>query len=276
MYADIVLPESTYLERDDAPFLQKDKVPFVALRKAAIAPVYDTKGCFDICKGIAEKFEIDDWFEHSPSEMIEELEQALSKEQREVLERDGVLLFEDVDPYPGASGDPLQFATATGKVQLYVKDLEEMYKSGGDDFSPLPVYKDPLMPQKDEFRLLFGRTPHHSHARSMNNWILLELQDDTPVWMHPDDAKKKGLKDGDMVVLTSAKTGHKSDPEPLKVTKRIKAGSIFVHHGFGHQSKAWSRGDGKGTKENWFISNDVDPLSGAAAFHNGFVQVEKA
>jgi len=55
MYADLVFPESTYLERDDAPFLQKDKVPFVALRKAAIAPVYDTKGCFDICKGIAEK-----------------------------------------------------------------------------------------------------------------------------------------------------------------------------------------------------------------------------
>ncbi len=276
MYADIVLPESTYLERDDAPFIQKDKIPFVALRKAAIKPIYDTKGAYDICKGIAEKFEVDDWFEGlAPQHQIEALEQALTQEQRKTLERDGTLLFEDVDPYPVASGANPVFMTSTGKVQLFVDDLVEMHKKHGEAYAPLPVYIDPPQPKKGEFRLLFGRTPHHSHARSQNNWILLELQDDTPVWIHPDDASRLGIKTGDKVTISSTVTGYTSAPEMVKITRRIKAGSVFVHHGFGHRSVRWSRGNMKGTKENYFISDGIDPISGAAAFHNGFVQIKK-
>jgi thiosulfate reductase/polysulfide reductase chain A len=274
-YADVVLPESTYLERDDSPYLGKDKVPFIALRKAAIKPIYDTKGAFYIAQGIAKRFGLEKWFEHSPLHQTEEILDLLSEEQKHRLEKDGTLLFDDVDPYPLASGAAPQFYTPTGKAQLYAKDLEELYKTEGDDFAPMPIYKDPIMPQDGEFRLLFGRTPHHSHARTHNNRVLLELQDSTPVWIHPDDAKKLKLEDGQMVCLVSAKTGKKSHPEKLKVTKRIKAGSIFIHHGFGHQTKAWSKGFDRGTSENDFVSDEVDPISGAAAFHNGFVTVVK-
>ncbi len=277
MYADVVFPESTYLERDDAPYIQKDKTPFVALRKAAIKPLYDTKGCFYICQGIAKRFKVEEYFKHSPSHQIEQLMEALDDEQKETLEKDGVLLFENADPYPQASGSPLKFATSTGKVQLYVKDLEEFYKEKGDEFSPLPIYKDPPQPKEGEFRMLFGRTPHHSHARSQNNWILLELQDDTPVWINPKDAKRLGIKEGDMVYLENAKTGKRSPhAEKVKITKRIAQGAVFINHGFGHTSKALKRGYNKGTADNLFISDGVDPLSGAAAFHNGFVRVVKA
>ena len=277
MYADIVLPESTYLERDDAPYIQKDKIPFITLRKAAIKPLYDTKGAYEICKGIAEKFELDDWFEElSPAHQIEALERILTKEQKETLERDGVLLFEDVDPYPVASGSRPAFLTGTGKVQLFVDDLVELHKKHGEAFSPLPVYLDPPEPKKGEFRLLFGRTPHHSHARSQNNWILLELQDDTPVWIHPDDAEKLGIKPGDKVTIHSADTGYTSHPENVKITRRIRAGSVFINHGFGHRTPLWHLGNMKGTKDNYYISDGVDPISGAAAFHNGFVTITKA
>jgi len=277
MYADIVLPESTYLERDDAPHVQKDKIPFIALRKAAIKPIYDTRGCFDICKGIAKKFEIDKWFENSPKKQIADLFKVLTKDQADTLSKDGVIKFENVDPYPRASGGELKFTTSTGKVQLSVPALDDMYKKFGDDFSPIPIYKDPITLPKDSFRLLFGKTPFHSHARTQNNWVLLELQDDTPVWMHPTDAKKLGFKDGDMVNLINTQTSAKSDhSERLKVTKRIKQGSVFIHHGFGHRTKAWSRGYEKGTGDNYFISNGFDPLSGAGAFNNGFVKVVRA
>ncbi len=277
MYSDVIFPESTYLERYDAPYVQKDKTPFIAIREPAIKPIYDTKGCFDICKGMAEEFGLGKWFEKSPKEMVEELSEVLSEEQMQRLKKDGVVLFEDVDPYPGASGAPMKFATTTGKVQLYVPDLEEMQKKNGDDFAPMPVYKDPPMPKEGEFRMMFGRTPHHSHARSQNNWVLLELQDDTPIWIHPNDAKKFGFKEGDSAYIVNAKTNHRSDhPEKLKITKRVKEGTIFINHGFGHKTKFWSRGNGIGTKDNWFISDGVDPISGAAAFHNGFVKLQKA
>ena len=276
MYSDVIFPESTYLERYDAPYIQKDKIPFIALRKPAIKPIYDTKGAFEICKGMAKEFGLEKWFETSPEEKVEELSKLLTKEQMETLEKDGVLRFEDVEPYPIASGVKTRFKTTTGKVQLYVPDLDESYKKYGDDFSPMPKYKDPIMPKEGEFRMLFGRTPHNSHARGQNNSLLLELQDDTPIWINPVDAKKLGFKNGDDVFLINTKTGYKSEhTEKLKVTKRIKEGSVFIHHGFGHDSSAWSRGDKKGIKENWFISDGVDPISGAAAFHNGFVKVVK-
>ncbi|MDX1809301.1 MAG: molybdopterin-dependent oxidoreductase [Sulfurospirillaceae bacterium] len=278
MYADVVFPESTYLERDDAPYVQKDKIPFIALRRAAIKPIYDTKGCFDICKGIAEKFKVEHWFEHSPSKQIDDLFKVLSKEQADRLKKDGVLRFEEADPYPIASGTTPKFRTPSGKVQLYASNLEDMYQQFGDDFSPLPIYKDPIAATSgDELRLLFGKSPRHTHARTQNNWLLLELQDDSPIWINPKDAEKMGLFDGQMVFLVGSKTGVRSNhPERLKVTKRIKEGSVFVHHGFGHRTKAWSRGYGKGIGDNFFVSDEIDPISGAGAFNNGFVKIVKA
>ena len=277
MHADIVFPESTYLERDDAPHIQSDKIPFIALREAAVKPIYDTKGCFDICKGISEKFNLQKWFQHSPRSKINDLYAHLAPDQAKTLKEQRTLLFEDVDPYPQASGAELQFKTATGKAQLYATELEALYKEHGDDFAPMPVYKDPPMPKSGEFRLLFGKTPRHSHARTQNNWILLELQDDTPIWIHPNDAKRMNFTDGEMVFLVNSTTGVKADhPEKLKVTKAIKEGCVFIHHGFGHRTKAWTRGYEKGTGDNFFISDEVDPLSGAAAFNNGFVALTKA
>ncbi|MEA1915660.1 MAG: molybdopterin-dependent oxidoreductase, partial [Campylobacterota bacterium] len=271
-YSDIVLPESTYLERDDAPYVSKDKVPFVALRKAAIAPIYDTKGCFEICEGIAKKFGVEKYFKNSPQKQMDDLIATLDDNQKERLEKDGTLLFDDVDPYPFASGGTPKFPTSTGKAQLYSPDLDEAFAQFGDEFSPMPIYKDPIMPKSDEFRLLFGRTPHHSHGRTQSNSALLELQDSSPIWMHPDDAQKLGFEDGQMVKLLNTKTQYKSKFEKLKVTKRIKSGCVFVHYGFGKTSKQMNN---KGIDTQYFVSNEIDPISGAAAFHNGFVKVVK-
>ena len=271
-YSDIVLPESTYLERDDAPYVSKDKVPFIALRKAAIKPIYDTIGCFDICEGIAKKFGVEKYFKNSPKKQTEDLIAMLDENQQERLEKDGTLLFDDVEPYPFASGGTPKFTTTTGKAQLYSPDLDVAFKEFGDEFSPMPIYKDPIMPKDDEFRLLFGRTPHHSHGRTQANTLLLELQDTSPIWMHPDDAKKLGFEDGQMLKLLNTKTGYKSNFEKLKVTKRIKQGCVFVHYGFGKTSKQMNQ---KGIDTQYFVSNGIDPISGAAAFHNGFVKVVK-
>ena len=271
-YADIILPESTYLERDDAPQVGKDKTPFIALRKAAIKPLHDTKGCFDICKGIAEKFGVEKYFQASPKKRTEDVIATLDENQKQRLEKDGTLLFEDAEPYSNGSGGTPKLTTTTGKAQLYCPDLEEAYKEFGDAFSPMPIYTDPEMPKADEFRMLFGRTPHHSHVRTQNNPVLLELQDSSPIWMHPEDAKKLRLKDGQNVKLLNTKTGFKSNFEKLNVTKRIKQGCVFVHYGFGRHTKQMNQ---KGIDTQYFVSNGVDPISGAAAFHNGFVKVVK-
>ena len=275
-YCDIVLPEHTYLEKDDGPYIQKYDVPFVTIRKAAIKPLHDTKHVFEMVKGILKRFDMDDYFSISPQDAINNFLNALSKDDREKFERDGVLCNYLADAFPQNSGKPLKFSTSTGKINLYNPDMEEMYEEYGDICAPMPTWVEPPMPKDGEFRLLFGRGPAHSHARSQNNKLLLELEDDSPIWIHPDDAKNLGLKNGDKVYMTSITTGVKSKAQNIKITKRIKAGNVFIHHGFGHISKEWSSGYDKGISDVYFCSNSVDPVSGCSGLNNGFVKLERA
>jgi thiosulfate reductase/polysulfide reductase chain A len=275
-FADLVLPESTYLERDDIPIIQKDAEPFIALRKAAIKPIYDTKHVFEICKGIAEKFGVEEYFEKSPQEYTEELIESLSEENAKTLNETGTLVFYDTVKYPRAAGKKLHFPTTTQKIQLYVPDFEPYYDEFGDIFAPMPTYTEPKMPKEGEYRLLMGRAPNHAHARTQNNWILMELHGNNPIWINPIDANKLALKEGDKVKITNVTTKYESKAQEIKITDRIKAGNVFIHHGFGHITKAWSIGYDVGISDADFCSHDTDPISGACGFNNGFVTIKKA
>jgi len=276
-FADILLPESTYLERDDDPMIQKDAIPFIALRKAAIPPIYDTKHVFDICKGIATKFGVEKYFDKSPTQYTQELIESLRPDQANTLTKTGTLVLDDeAVPYPRAAGEKLSFHTTTQKIQLYVPDFEKLYAEKGNEYSPMPIYSDPKMPAKGEFRLLMGRAPNHAHCRTQNNWILMELDGNNPLWINPTDAKTIGVKDGDKVKITNVTTKFESKAHEVKVTNRIKENSVFIHHGFGHITKAWSIGFNVGISDTNFCSHDIDPLSGACGFNNGFVTIVKA
>lgn len=275
-YADIVLPESTYLERYDRPYIQKDKFPFITIREPAIKPLYDTKHIFEMCRGICKEFGYDEYFNISPKDAITNLREALSEDQRKTLNRRGVVIYEEANPFPASSELPLKFKTKTGKVQLYAPQLEKMYEEKGENFNPLPVFIKPKEPKKGEFRMLFGMAPVHSHARTQNNWVLMELQDNSPIWINPEDAKELRLKDGDKVQIKNVDTKLESKPEVIKITKRIKKGNIFIYHGFGHISKMMSLAYNKGLNNAYYCSSDVDPISGCSGFNNGIVTLKKA
>jgi len=87
---------------------------------------------------------------------------------------------------------------------------------------------------------------------------------------------KLGLKDGDKVKVKNVKTGFESKAHNIKITDRIKEQVVFIHHGFGHITKAWSIGYDVGISDTNFCSHDTDPLSGACGFNNGFITIKKA
>lgn len=274
-YADIVLPESTYLERDDGPVIQGDERPFITFREAAIKPMYDTKHIYEICYGIVSKFGFTEYFNNSPKDDMIMLKSRLTKDQYDTLQKTGVLIYEDTDPFPYTHGKTMHFPTPTGKIQLYAPNAEELYKKYGDVCAPMPTYVRVPQPKEGQFRLIFGRGPAHAHARTQNNWLLMELENDSPVWINPEDANKLNLNKKDKVIVTNVTTGYKSEPQAIKITKRIIAGAVFIHHGFGHISKAWNVGYGKGINDSFFCSFDIDPLSGCSGHNNGFVTISK-
>lgn len=55
MYADVILPECTYLEREDPVTSFAGVEPAIVLRQKAIEPMYETKPVIEIMKGLAEK-----------------------------------------------------------------------------------------------------------------------------------------------------------------------------------------------------------------------------
>lgn len=275
-YADVVLPESTYLERSDGPFFQGDEKPFLTFREAAVKPMYDTKPIREICYGIMSKFGYTEYFNSTFEQDMAILKSRLTKDQYDTLMRNGVLVYEDTVPFPYSSGKKMYFPTPTGKIQLYAPQAEEMYEKYGDVCAPMPTYVPVKQPKDGEYRLIFGRGPAHAHARTQNNWMLMELEDDSPVWINPKDAKNLGLKDSDKIILTNIDTGYKSQPQAIKITDRIIEKTMFIHHGFGHISKDMTIAYNKGISDAFFCSNDIDPLSGCSGHNNGFVAVVKA
>ncbi|MDZ7315836.1 MAG: molybdopterin-dependent oxidoreductase, partial [candidate division KSB1 bacterium] len=157
-WADVVLPESVYLERYDDLNVEWFREPFVALRQPVVDSPHDQKPNWWIAKKLAEKLGLGHYF---PWNDIEEylnyrLEQAgLSFEQ---LKQEGVILGEK-QPIYFSEGVPIEFPTPSGKIEFYSTQLAEA------GFDPVPKYHRPEEPPPGYFRLLYGRAPVHSFSR---------------------------------------------------------------------------------------------------------------
>ncbi len=266
-YSDVILPESTYLERYDPAIVTSRKSSYIQYREPAIEPIHDTKGGWEIAELISKAMGYENEFK-----TIEDFNSALfaaAGTDAEYMKANGCFEHTVGEPFPRAAGKRPRFYTPSGKAELYSSRLAEL----GHD--ALPTYSEVPRPAADEFRFLFGRTSYHTHARSQNNsWLLALHKHEVPVWIHISRAKALGIKDGDIVKLTNGK--NTSGELTAKVVDDIHPEAIFTPQGFGHESTGLPRMKGKGARTSDFCSNDTDPISGGVGLHNGFVKIVKA
>ena len=69
--------------------------------------------------------------------------------------------------------------------------------------STLPLWQEPPQPKTGEFYLLTGKVGQHTQFGTQNNQLLHKYQDVPRLWMSPEAAQSLGLKDWDMVEVTS-------------------------------------------------------------------------
>lgn len=86
MYADVILPECTYLEREDPVKSFAGVDPAIILRQKVINPMYETKPVIEIMKGLAEKlskplWEITKKYDEDVQDELSELETEAEKEE---------------------------------------------------------------------------------------------------------------------------------------------------------------------------------------------------
>jgi thiosulfate reductase/polysulfide reductase chain A len=266
-YADVVLPEATYLERYDELRAGPFREPTIALRMPAVKPKYESKPGWWIAKQIGERLGLHEYFNYNDySEVLDwQLKQLGSS--LEEMKKIGVKKFpRESGPLYLADGEDFEFNTSTGKVELYSLDMAD------HGFDPLPKYTPHPEPPENYYRLIYGRAPMHTFSRTSNNPNLWDLMKENNIWINPKIAAIWELKDGDMI-WTKNQDGVVSEfPVKVRVTERIRWDSVYMVHGFGHSDKKLSRAYGRGASDETMITNVmVDPIMGGTGMRGNFV-----
>lgn len=217
-HADIVLPCTTTLERQDIGMTPRD--PFVISMDKAIEPVAGARNDYDIFTGIARRMNVEATFTEGRS--AEDWQRWIWDQSREKaaefnidmpdyenfrkagfykspeLDEDRIFLSEFIaDPKANPLGTP------SGMIELFSTTVDSF---SYDDCPGHPSWMQPIewLGAKDKLYPLHlvsnqPRTKLHSQ---MDNGTLsrsIKIKGHEPVEMNPIDAKVRGLSDGDIV-----------------------------------------------------------------------------
>ena len=179
-YADVILPESTYLERANILCQMNLPVPVFAMRDQAIAPRFDSRPAWWIFREILRRVGVKEALDF---ETIEELWNyqldGTGVTVSEMRETGVVALAAAPKLIPR---DELTFPTPSGKIEIE----SEILKQAG--LPSLPAYVPKEAPTGGDFTLLFAKTATLAHGQSLNNPLLNERAPEQVLWIHPDRA----------------------------------------------------------------------------------------
>lgn len=251
-FADIVLPACTSLERVDITSIGSySNLGYVAMQQA-IEPQYESHSDFWIYRELSKKMGFEKEFTEGLDEMgwIRRFYENAAKEARvnglempsfEEFWARGYVLFpvdQDARRY-NYLGDfrhnPIvnPLGTESGKIEIFSKKIES-YKY--DDCPAHPTWMEPTewlgakMAEEYPFALLTSKSRYrlHSQLDSTASNLFANVEDREPVWIHPDAAKKLGLKSSDVAKVTSRRG---SVLAGVIVTDRIRPDTVVIHHG---------------------------------------------
>jgi len=267
-WADILLPESSYLERYDYIKtgtqwdLSKEHQQFIAARMPLVAPMFERKDQVYICNEIAKRMGHADKI---PVKTIEEMvDKSLASANLSIEKlktEDGIHIQPGKDPY----GVPEDF-----EVLLFNEELEDAGYPGAPTYIPVPNAPNGFA------RLLYGRAPVHTFNRSQNNVWLNNAMPNNPVWVNEEVAASIGLMDGDTVGFINSEGVKSATTTTVKVTAGIRKDCVYMYHGYGSSNPLMTIGVEAGVDDTSLITKiAVDPESGCHGMRNNFVKLIK-
>ncbi|MDO8568566.1 MAG: molybdopterin dinucleotide binding domain-containing protein, partial [Dehalococcoidales bacterium] len=275
--ADIILPTAMFLERTDAAF--GVGVPFYGFVNKTIEPQGECRTHLDIARGLARKLGYTDFGSETEDELLRKDAAESEVTDYEEFKRQGVFRIKQTEPYVAFKkqiDDPSTnpFPTPSGKIEIYSKKL-----AGLNDSRNPPIAKyietwegrnDPLY-QKYPLQLLTIHFKERAHTQSEKVPWLTELKPQQ-VHMNADDAKARGIKNGDMVRIFNDRG---QMILPAQISQRIMPGVVDIPEG------AWFNPDANGVDRGGcanVLTRDEASPGGAYAYNTALVEIrlEKA
>jgi len=223
-HADIVLPVTITLERNDIT-TSGLSLQIMAMHKA-VDPAGEARSDHDIFKGIAARLQLEEAFTENRSEMqwvewiydetcAHAAEQGINTPDFETFWENGMLelpsrpernLFQDFRKNP--IDNPLQ--TSSGKLELFSNDIA----SWNDPDQPgHAVWHEPAEWLGSELAKIYPlhlisnqpATRLHSQYDNGGYSQSSKVNGREPVWIHPNDAQLRSIKEGDLVRLFNSR-----------------------------------------------------------------------
>jgi thiosulfate reductase/polysulfide reductase chain A len=266
-WADVILPECTYLERYDSIRTSPHRIPQIALRMPAAEPKYNTRSAYWMAHKLAIKLGLEAYFPHENIEELLDWQLQQIGSSLEEMKRIGVKTFpKESDNLYFSEDEDIEFYTNTGKIELYSTSF------ANEGFDPIPSYTAHPEPPQGFYRLIYGRAPMHTFTRTSNNPNLFDLMDENTLWINPMVAREWYLKNGQQIFLMNQDGVKSQFPIKVRVTERIRWDSVYMVHGFGHADKKLSRTYGRGASDTKLITNVmIDPIMGGTGMRGNFV-----
>ena len=260
-FSDVVLPEATYLERYD-PLAVVEGTVFI--RQPVVAPMYESQSGLWIFKQLGERLGLGDYFQYEDEEDYLRQQLAPLDITLEELKEKG---YYRPPAQESEGGEEFTFNTPSGKIELYSSTL------ANSGFSPVPVWEEPVRNEPGTFYLLTGKVAQHTQFATHNNRLLHERVPTNPLWIHPQPAAERGIRDGDEVWVESPAGRVKT---VAHVTEKIRSDCVYMTPGFGHVSKGLTIAYGQGASDSDLHLTFTDPVSGSQALSQTCVTVKKA
>jgi anaerobic dimethyl sulfoxide reductase subunit A len=278
-HADIVLPATTFWERNDVHTPWAGAGHYAIFMKQAIQPMYECRNDMDIFADLAARVGINDYNDKSELAWLRELTRE-AVDDFEAFTENGVARFappQDAVAFAKQIRDPdnHRFTTPSGRIEIYSMALAanpDPYGLGR--IPPIPTWIDPVEPEAQnplKYPLMLCSPKSRARTHSIHgNQPLLARIDPDDVWLNPADAAARGIQDGETVRVFNHRG---STLLPVKVTARIAPGVVSIKEG------AWFTPDEGGTDTHGcanVLSDDRAAPCGATTYNTNLVEIERA
>ncbi|MCM3134820.1 molybdopterin oxidoreductase family protein [Paenibacillus polysaccharolyticus] len=268
-YADIVLPATSSFEATDLYLSYWHQ--YVQLQEPVIVPIGESKSNVELFSLLGQAMGYDaDIFGEKPEQMIENALQGTENPYMNGITLDRLKQQRFVKLDMSAHESFLEhLPTPSGKIELY---SEQMQQKG---LPPLPTYaalvegfdgENPAGPEH-AYPLMYVSPPNHNFLNSSfgNSAKHQRLEKMPLLQIHPEDAARREVQDGDAVVVWNERGRIELT---AKVTDAMLPGTVI-------SQGLWWDGEGKKQRSNSLTSSRLSDMGNGATFFSATVEVKR-